>query len=225
MIGNVVLPGDTLENLLNLNGAILVGPGLRRHIDEEKIIITRPGILKHKAPNVYWVDGYSKRYIPKKGDFVVGIVQVKRGDILKIDIGGTEVASLSTYAFEGATKKQKPDVNVGDVVYARLLSANKEMEPELVCIDSYFKAGRMGVLSNEGFVFNINLESAQSLLNYENPLLRTLGKKTPYEIAVGVNGKVWINAKNTKDVFTILTALQSAQNKSVNDIINLCRNK
>lgn len=42
-------------------------------------------------------------------------------------------------AFEGATKRQKPDLQAGDAVYARLLSAHREMEPELVCVDSFYK--------------------------------------------------------------------------------------
>lgn len=50
------------------------------------------------------------RYIPKKGNFVVGVV------ILRVDVGGTLLANLSMLAFEGATKKMKPDVNVGTVV-------------------------------------------------------------------------------------------------------------
>lgn len=56
-----------------------------------------------------------------------------------VDIGCSELASLSMMAFEGATKKQKPDLQVGDAVYARLLSAHREMEPELVCVDSFYK--------------------------------------------------------------------------------------
>lgn len=223
MIGDIVLPGDRLEDLSKISGVLMLGPGLRKDTEDEKIVATRPGIINHKPPNVYWIEGHQKRYTPKKGDLVVGIVQVKRGDILKIDIGSSETASLSMFAFEGATKKQKPDVQVGDVVYARLLNANREMEPELVCVDSYFKAGKLGLLSNNGYVFNVSTEFAYSLLNYDNPLLRTLGKKTPFEICVGLNGKVWVNGKTTKDVFTILTALLAAEKKNVNDVINLCR--
>lgn len=223
MIGDTVLPGDIVEELSKAKGLIMLGPGLRKHTEGEKILVTRPGVLNHKNPNFYWVEGHQKRYTPKKGDLVVGLVTVKRGDILRVDIGSSEMASLSTFAFEGATKKQKPDVGIGDVVYARLLSANREMEPELVCVDSYFKAGKLGLLSNDGYLFNVNTEFAYSLLNYDNPLLRTLGKKTPFEICIGMNGKVWINSKSAKDTFTILTALLAAEKKNVSDIVSLCR--
>ena len=36
----------------------------------------------------------------------------KGGDIFKIDIGGSDYASLSYMAFEGATKRNRPDVKV-----------------------------------------------------------------------------------------------------------------
>ena len=66
----------------------------------------------------------------------------KGGDTFRVDIGSADNASLSFMAFEGATKKNKPNINVGDVVYAKLLVASRDMEPELVCVDSYGKKGR-----------------------------------------------------------------------------------
>ena len=66
----------------------------------------------------------------------------KGGDTFRVDIGSADNASLSFMAFEGATKKNRPNINVGDVVYAKLLVASRDMEPELVCVDSYGKKGR-----------------------------------------------------------------------------------
>jgi len=42
---------------------------------------------------------------------------------------------------------------VGDLVYARLLVANKDMEPELVCIDSNGRSSGYGVLRG-GFMIH-----------------------------------------------------------------------
>lgn len=131
------------------------------------------------------------------------------GDVLKIDIGSSELASLPTLAFEGATKKQKPDMQVGDALYAQVLSAHREMEPELVCVDSYGKAGKLGPLSNDGFVMNVKPYLAYRLLDPENHVLRKLGKKFPFETAVGMNGKIWINAKTTRDIFNVVRALEA----------------
>jgi exosome complex RNA-binding protein Rrp4 len=44
---------------------------------------------------------------------VIGIVTTKSGDVFKVDVGGSEQASLSYLAFEGATKRNRPNVQVG----------------------------------------------------------------------------------------------------------------
>ena len=44
---------------------------------------------------------------------MIGIVVQKAGDIFRVDIGGSDHASLSYMAFEGATKRNRPDVKVG----------------------------------------------------------------------------------------------------------------
>lgn len=222
-LGDIVLPGDIVKDLKAHNGEIKLGPGLRRDTDQERIIVTKPGELCHKSPNIYWIEGQQKRYVPKRGELVLGVVAIKRGDLFKVDIGSSELASLSVFSFEGATKKQKPDIQIGDVIYGRLLSAHREMEPELVCIDSYGKAKQLGILSNEGFMFNISQEFAHRLLNFENPLLRKLGKKTTFEIAIGMNGRIWINARSTHDIDTVYSALLAAEKQSENDILKLCR--
>ena len=81
----------------------------------------------------------------------------KGGDTFRVDIGSADNASLSFMAFEGATKKNKPNINVGDVVYAKLLVASRDMEPELVCVDSYGKKGRDSFKSPP-FTFSIKCQ-------------------------------------------------------------------
>ncbi|RZC40751.1 hypothetical protein BDFB_006213, partial [Asbolus verrucosus] len=219
-----VYPGDVIKEIKSVKGVTILGPGLKRNEAEPNTLrITRAGKLRFKPPNTYWVDHAQKRYIPKRGDLVVGIVTKKSGDTLKIDIGGSEAASLSMLAFEGATKKQKPDVQVGDVVYGKLLNAHREMEPELVCVDSYFKAGKLGPLSNDGFLVSVSMGLVSRLLDPDNPLLTTLGKKFPYEIALGMNGKVWINGRATKDILTIIRCLEAAELQDDRVIAELCR--
>lgn len=56
------------------------------------------------------------QYVPVRGDHVIGIVTGKAGDLFKVDVGGSELASLSYLAFEGATKRNRPNVQVGAVL-------------------------------------------------------------------------------------------------------------
>lgn len=47
-----------------------------------------------------------------KGDPVIGIVTARQTDSFRVDIGTSDPASLSYLSFEGATKKNRPDVKV-----------------------------------------------------------------------------------------------------------------
>lgn len=89
--------------------------------ENESVLISKNGILLKRKPNIFYVDSYQKRYIPAKGDSVVGIVQSKTLDYFWVDINASETAALSYMAFEGATKKNRPEVSVGDTVYCKLL--------------------------------------------------------------------------------------------------------
>ncbi|KAF5299411.1 hypothetical protein FQA39_LY11557 [Lamprigera yunnana] len=199
-VGDFVVPGDVIKSLSSANGITLTGPGLHSHEEPNCLLVTRAGTLCFKVPNIYWVEGLQQHYYPKRGDLVVGIVTKKAGNVLKMDIGSSELACLPLLGFEGATKKQKPDLQVGDVVYARLLTAHREMESELVCVDSYYKAGKLGPLSSDGFVMTLSLNFISRILNVKCALLRTLAKRYKYEIAVGMNGKWW----GSKEVQPIL---------------------
>ena len=55
---------------------------------------------------------YLFQYVPVRGEFVIGVVTNKAGDTFRIDIGANEIASLSFLSFEGATKRNRPDVKV-----------------------------------------------------------------------------------------------------------------
>ncbi len=42
-------------------------------------------------------------------------------------------ANLSALAFDGATKRNKPNLNVGALVFARVESIDPDVDPELTC--------------------------------------------------------------------------------------------
>lgn len=44
---------------------------------------------------------------------MIGIVTLRAGDIFRVDIGSNLPASLSYLSFEGATKRNRPNVQVG----------------------------------------------------------------------------------------------------------------
>lgn len=223
-IGDVVMPGDEIELKLpeqTRRAKVLLGPGLRQQ--DGKVFACKGGILKQKSANTFWVDATQKRYIPSKGETVIGHVIQKAGDIYRVDIGANELAALSYLAFESATKKNRPDVNVGDLVFAKLLVAHKDFESELICVDSLGKKQKLGVL-REGFVFNCSINLARRLRSNDCPLLESIRKhiQVPLEIVVGMNGRVWIHGRRERDTIAVGNAILAAEYKTDDEIDAMC---
>lgn len=222
-VGDVVLPGDHSEEIFTIGkkSRVLLGPGLRKEVNG--IFITKAGVLKKKPPSTYWVDNYQKRYVPSRGENVIGTVMQKAGDIFRVDIGTSCAASLSYLSFEGATKRNRPAIKVGDVVYAKMLNASKDMEPELVCVDSHGKKGRLGVLE-DGFLFKCSLNLVRKILRPNCPLLESLKKEWPFEIAAGMNGRIWIKANTLRETIAVGNAILGSEYLSDAEIKDVCTN-
>ena len=75
------------------------------------------------------------RYIPCVGDNVIGVVIERHSDNLILDIGGPFPAVLNSLAFEGATRRNRPKLGEGDLVYARVTLAHKDVDTELSCTE------------------------------------------------------------------------------------------
>ncbi|XP_072452856.1 exosome complex component RRP40 [Notamacropus eugenii] len=237
VLGQVVLPGEELllpesagpgtegsvEQTLRLGSVVrararvVCGPGLRRCGD--RLLVTKCGRLRHREPGggggggggVYWVDSQQKRYVPVKGDHVIGIVTAKSGDLFKVDVGGSEPASLSYLAFEGATKRNRPNVQVGDLIYGQFVVANKDMEPEMVCIDSNGRANGMGVIGQDGLLFKVTLGLIRKLLAPECEIIQEIGKLYPMEIVFGMNGRIWVKARTIQQTLILANVLEACE--------------
>ena len=110
---------------------------------------------------------FSPQYVPVRGENVIGIVTNKLGDSFKVHIGSHEEASLSGIAFQGATKKNRPNLLIGDVIFAKLLNASVDMEPELICVNSLGESAGLGCLSSSGFLFAVPLHHIRKYLELD----------------------------------------------------------
>ncbi|XP_019473471.1 exosome complex component RRP40 [Meleagris gallopavo] len=155
--------------------------------------------------------GARKVYVPVKGDHVIGIVTGKVGDVFRLDVGGSEQASLSYLAFEGATKRNRPNVQVGDLIYGQFLVANKDMEPEMVCIDSSGRASGMGVIGQDGFLFKVSLGLIRKLLAPKCEIIQELSQLYPFELVLGMNGRIWVKAKTIQQTLILVNILEACE--------------
>jgi hypothetical protein len=107
-----------------------------------------------------------------------------------VDIGAPFTAQLPQLSFEGATKRNRPNLQAGDVVYARVVSANRDQEPVLSCVDGTGRAAGFGPLK-DGYTAGVSTAHARQLLaKPPAPVLLALGQALQYELAIGLNGKV-----------------------------------
>ena len=131
LAGRACFPGDVLSEVDAFERVVL-GPGVAR--EDTSLVATRVGVVRwERAECLLWVESDLKRYWPGLGDHVIGIVTDKGAEDYKLDIGASSKALLPVLAFDGASKRNRPHLAVGALVYARVVLANKDMEPEVTC--------------------------------------------------------------------------------------------
>ncbi|KAI0056090.1 exosome complex exonuclease RRP40 [Artomyces pyxidatus] len=208
---SVVLPGESVPaQHVNLK----LGPGLQYSSGTEevpRVLATRAGTLEHSANrSKWWVESNARRYVPASQEFVVGQVTGRQGEGWRVDIGSAHNASLDGLAFEGASRRNRPNLKVGSLIYARVSLAHKDMEPELECFDAQTrKAEGFGELKG-GFVVRCSLKMSRNLLDPSHFLLPLLGSRFPLDAAVGMNGRVWISSKEPKHTIAAARSIEAA---------------
>ncbi|KAI1472344.1 uncharacterized protein F4812DRAFT_408559 [Daldinia caldariorum] len=221
-----VLPGDQIDPSLipsHPKKALRLGPGLR-HIPPNELIPTVAGqLVTDPRKNSIWVEYNGGRYIPTVGDLVIGTVHHSATDYFYVTLSSyTSNAVLPQLAFELATKKTRPNLSPGALVYARVCLANRHMDPELECVSpSTGKAEGLGPL-NGGMLFDISPGMARRLLMRRSVeegkvvVLEELGSAgLAFETAVGRNGKMWVNSEKIKTVLVVGRAVTETDEKSL----------
>lgn len=226
----VLLPGDEVpsDHLPPSNSNPLkLGPGLRllsqpsRKQDTSNRVLTatQAGFVTADAKrNTVSLQSFpNRRYIPTPNDLIIAQIHHSSADYFHCMVTpNTAHALLGQLSFEGATKKTRPALKQGDLVYARVLSmgVGPGAEVELTCVNpatGKAEPGGLGPLVG-GMVFDVSTGMAARLLRASSTsadesdaidglvVLSELGKKLEglggFEVAVGRNGKVWVDCSN-----------------------------
>lgn len=210
-----------------------LGTGLRYDEGTGLVYATCSGQLqrqmRHKS-GVYYIRQSLRRYRPAMEDRVVGIVEGRAGpdgvggDLYRINLNAAHTALLSNLQFEGATKRNKPIFQPGQLLYARIASIDNDsniLDPFLSCMNGPHDEGvpRKDWMTNEGCYgelrggtcCKISTGLARELLHPQNTVLSELAKaKIPFEIAVGVNGLLWIHSAAPEYTILIQNAVQNS---------------
>ncbi|KAI9799315.1 MAG: hypothetical protein M1825_004808 [Sarcosagium campestre] len=222
-----VLPGDSLDpaelaTLADPSAPLRLGPGLR-HASPNTISSTLAGDLwTDKKKNALWVERNGGRYIPTTGDTVLVTVHHSAPDYFQCSITPhTSLAQLGHLAFEGATRKSRPQLVPGSLVYARVSLADKHLDPELECVSaSTGRADGLGPLKG-GMVFDISVGMARRLMMSDLVrqggvvVLEACAERIPFEVAVGRNGRFWVDAGAVVNTLAVGRAVSETDEKGL----------
>lgn len=190
------------------------------------VSVTKVGVLRKGALGKLWVDNSQKRYIAAVDEMVVGVVTEKHAEFYRVDIGSTQPAVLPAMAFEGANRRNKPNIPLGALVYARVSIAHRDIEVELSCTSPHFKKDWVtgqslyGELLG-GYSFLCSSRLARDLLQDDCYVLHAIGKFVPFELAIGVNGRVWLNSAQPLHTILIANAILNSEGKSKEHITSM----
>ncbi|VUG17910.1 RRP40 [Brettanomyces bruxellensis] len=226
-VRQVVIPGDHIEVESQKNrSSITLGPhiSLVPTIGTHTLNPTTVGLLEEKhlsaKRTVYYVEANSKRYLPESGDNVIGVIIGSFGDFYRVSLNDFSVpVVLNQFSFPNASKKNRPRLEVGDLIYARVESVNPNVDAEISCVDpTTGKAEGYGKLEG-GMVFKVKLAYARNLLFDPNAhILTELVTKCKFEIAIGVNGKIWLKTDDIHSTVACGRCIEKSQQWSDADI-------
>lgn len=193
--------------------SIKLGPGLVRSDDQFHPLYA--GFVNSIGGNKFWLEHRQKKYAPVANDYVIGIVKSVHSDHYRVDIGYHQSAILDSLAFEGASKRNRPQLNIGSIVYARIVLANRDIEPEISCTMESGKSGPFGQLASSGHVMKLDSLLAKNLLFDPNPpLLKAIdGEKISFDMAVGINGLIWVLGATIEQTHFLVSLLRLVQTK------------
>jgi exosome complex component RRP40 len=220
----LLLPGDPIPSsaIPQSKKALKLGPGLQ-HTPPSTLLATIPGtIASDPKKNALWLEYSGGRYTPSTGDLVIGTILRSAGEYFTVSLAAyTPPVVLPHLAFEGATKKTRPQLSSGDLVYARVLDANRQTEAEIQCFnENTGKAEGMGPLKG-GMVFDVSLAFSRRLMMPVKKggvvLLQALSEKVAFEVAVGRNGRVWVQAESVPVVVAVGRALRECDEGSLDE--------
>lgn len=196
--------------------AVELGHGLVQQMD--RIVCLNSGVLQYRTPAHFYIDDkYRTIYFPKLHDKIIGVIEDRGGDVYKVNIFSGSPAILPRLAFQGATKRNRPDLKKGDMIYCQVSSVDPDLDVELTCISSSgvkkdWASGEaiFGGLV-DGILLNTTISYSNTLLRPDSVVLNILGQHLCFEVAIGMNGGIWLKAASPIEMIIIRNALLNSE--------------
>lgn len=202
---SIVVPSETLAKGMDF----IPGSGAFR--EGENIIASQVGLL-YLSGRIVKVVPLSGKYIPKKGDLVIGkIVDITFGG-WRVDIGWAFEANLSLRDASADFIEKKADLTqyyeLGDIIAAQITHVSGSK-----IIDLSMKGPGLRKLKG-GRIIEIESSKVPRIIGKQGSMISLIKEKTDCRLTVGQNGKVWISGSDSKKEMLVVDVIKKIQQES-----------
>jgi exosome complex component RRP4 len=183
----IVIPGEAI-----LSGDdYLPGEGTEKRGND--IVALRYG-LAEESNKLVKIIPLSGPYIPRRGNVVIGKVELITHNGWVINIGCAENGFLSVMEVPRYVNKDAMDevLSIGDMAVVKIWSMNGKG------IDLSLKSRGLGRI-NEGMIFKTNPNKVPRVIGKEGSMIKLIKDETGCNITVGQNGYIWIKGDKIED--------------------------
>lgn len=90
--------------------------------------------------NITTLVRFPVQYLPMKNDLIIGVIKIWTAETFIVDIAAPLDALLGGLEFDGVTKRNKPNLKVGAIVFCRVVEYSKYTGGKLSCINKGFSS-------------------------------------------------------------------------------------
>ncbi len=181
----VVIPGDFISEETNRAGE-------GTYVEDGKVYATRYGILDERE--TIKVVALSGKYVPTKGDVVIGIIAEISFPYWIVDIASPYEARLHISEFAGAGEEKMEFgsmsryLDLGDLVVAKVVNVDVMMRIELALKEDFKIGGR-------GRLIEISHTKVPRVIGRSGSMIKMLKDKCNCFIFIAKNGRIWIKGR------------------------------
>ena len=137
------------------------------------------------------------KYVPKKGDVVIGKINDVRFSMWDVDINSPYSGILPAFEVFGREKKELNKVyDVGDVLFLRVIDVDEVKKAKLG-----LKGRGLGKFKG-GIIVDIAPTKVPRLIGKKGSMINMIKDKTKCKIVVGQNGLVWVKGDEDMEQLT-----------------------
>ena len=186
---NLVIPGQILADEEYY-------PGRGTFKEDGKVCSSLIGLVSLRNKKISVIPLKSK-YVPKKGDFVIGKINDVRFSMWDVNINSPYSGILPAFEVFGRDKKELSKVyDVGDVLFLRVIDVDEVKKAKLG-----LKGRGLGKFKG-GIIVDISPTKVPRLIGKKGSMINMIKNKTNCKIVVGQNGLVWVKGDEDMEQLT-----------------------